>query len=208
MLSNIVLDELDHELEQRGLRSIRYADDFIIFIRSKRSAQRVMANVSNFISRKLKLKVNEEKSQITHPWWMCYLGLSFTSKRGDTKVRIHSKSIKRMKERVREITARKSGQSIHRIVYNLNQYLRGWWNYYSVSQCKSMFRSINGWIMRRLRAIFWKQWKNPRTRIRELRKRGIYGRPAHSTGNSRKGAWRMSRVKWGGNRLAEQIFQP
>lgn len=196
LLSNIVLDELDHELEQRGLRSIRYADDFIIFIRSKRSAQRVMANVSNFISRKLKLKVNEEKSQITHPWWMCYLGLSFTSKRGDTKVRIHSKSIKRMKERVREITARKSGQSIHRIVYNLNQYLRGWWNYYSVSQCKSMFRSINGWIMRRLRAIFWKQWKNPRTRIRELRKRGIYGRPAHSTGNSRKGAWRMSRVKW------------
>ena len=157
LLSNIVLDELDHELEQRGLRSIRYADDFIIFIRSKRSAQRVMANVSNFISRKLKLKVNEEKSQITHPWWMCYLGLSFTSKRGDTKVRIHSKSIKRMKERVREITARKSGQSIHRIVYNLNQYLRGWWNYYSISLCKSMFRSINGWIMRRLRAIFWKQ---------------------------------------------------
>lgn len=196
LLSNIVLDELDHELEQRGLRSIRYADDFIIFLRSKRSAQRVMASVSNFISRKLKLKVNEEKSQLTHPWWMCYLGLSFSSKRGDTKVRIHSKSIKRMKERIREITARKSGQSIHRIVNNLNQYLRGWWNYYSISECKSMFSSINGWIIRRLRAIFWKQWKNPRTRIRELRKRGIYGRPAHSTGNARKGAWRMSRVKW------------
>lgn len=196
LLSNIVLDELDHELEQRGLRFIRYADDFIIFIRTKRAAQRVMASVSHFISRKLKLKVNEEKSSITHPWWMCYLGLSFTSKRGNTQIRIHSKSIRRMKERIREITHRKSGQSIHRIIFNLNQYLRGWWNYYSISQCNSMFRSINGWIMRRLRAILWKQWKNPRTRVRQLRKRGIYGRLAHSTGNARKGAWRMSRVKW------------
>lgn len=98
--------------------------------------------------------------------------------------------------RFKVITHRKSGQSIHRIIFNLNQYLRGWWNYYSISRCNSMFRSINGWIMRRLRANLWKQWKNPRTRVRELRKRGIYGRFAHSTGNARKGAWRMSRVKW------------
>lgn len=196
LLSNIVLDELDKELEQRGLRFVRYADDFIIFIRSIRAARRVMESVSRFINRKLKLKVNQEKSSITYPWWMCFLGFSFTSKRGDTRIRIHSKSIKRFKERVRELTDRNCGQSIHRIIYNLNQYLRGWWNYYRHTQGVSQFRSINGWIMRRLRSILWKQWKNPRTRVRELAKRGIFHRQAVTTGNARKGPWRMSRVKW------------
>jgi RNA-directed DNA polymerase len=196
LLSNIVLDELDKELERRGLRFVRYADDFIIFIRSKRAAVRVMEGISRFITRKLKLKVNQEKSKITHPWWMCFLGFSFTSKRGDTRIRIHSKSIKRLKERVRELTDRNCGRSIHQIIFQLNQYLRGWWNYYRITQGISMFRSINGWIMRRLRAIYWKQWKNPRTRIRELRKRGIFHHQAVTTGNARKGPWRMSRVKW------------
>jgi RNA-directed DNA polymerase len=167
LLSNIVLDELDKELERRGLRFVRYADDFIIFIRSKRAAVRVMESISRFITRKLKLKVNQEKSKITHPWWMCFLGFSFTSKRGDTRIRIHSKSIKRLKERVRELTDRNCGRSIHQIIFQLNQYLRGWWNYYRITQGISMFRSINGWIMRRLRAIYWKQWKNPRTRVRQ-----------------------------------------
>jgi RNA-directed DNA polymerase len=196
LLSNIVLDELDKELERRGLRFVRYADDFIIFIRSKRAAVRVMESISRFITRKLKLKVNQEKSKITHPWWMCFLGFSFTSKRGDTRIRIHSKSIKRLKERVRELTDRNCGRSIYQIIFQLNQYLRGWWNYYRITQGISMFRSINGWIMRRLRAIYWKQWKNPRTRVRELRKRGIFHRQAVTTGNARKGPWRMSRVKW------------
>ena len=196
LLSNIVLDELDHELEQRNLRFTRYADDFIIFVKSKRAARRVMASVSRFVNRRLRLKVNEEKSQITHPWWMCFLGLSFTSKRGDTRVRIHSKSIKRFKEKVRKLTGRNTGRSIHQIIYDLNLYLRGWWNYYSITQSNSIFRSINGWIMRRLRAILWKQWKNPRTRVRQLLKRGIYKYHAVKTGNSRKGEWRMSKVKW------------
>jgi RNA-directed DNA polymerase len=155
-----------------------------------------MESISRFITRKLKLKVNQEKSKITHPWWMCFLGFSFTSKRGDTRIRIHSKSIKRLKERVRELTDRNCGRSIHQIIFQLNQYLRGWWNYYRITQGISMFRSINGWIMRRLRAIYWKQWKNPRTRVRELRKRGIFHRQAVTTGNARKGPWRMSRVKW------------
>ena len=196
LLSNIVLDELDKELEKRGLRHVRYADDFIIFVRSKRAATRVMESVSRFIVRKLKLKVNQEKSNITYPWRMCFLGFSFTSKRGDTRIRIHSKSFKRFKERVRELTDRNSGRSIHQIVFQLNQYLRGWWNYYSITECISMFRSLNGWIMRRLRAILWKQWKNPRTRVRELKNRGIYHRSAVFTGNARKESWRMSRVKW------------
>ncbi|MCP3870818.1 MAG: group II intron reverse transcriptase/maturase [Gammaproteobacteria bacterium] len=196
LLSNIVLDEFDKELEQRGLHFVRYADDFIIFIRSKRAAKRVMESVSRFIARRLKLKVNQEKSKITHPWWMCFLGFSFTSKRGDTRIRIHSKSIKRLKDRIRELTDRNCGRSIHQIVFDLNQYLRGWWNYYRHTRCTSQFRSINGWIMRRLRAILWKQWKNPRTRVRELKKRGIFHRQAVTTGNARKGHWRMSKVKW------------
>ncbi len=196
LLSNIVLDELDKELEKRGLKFVRYADDFVIFVRSNRAAKRVMESVSRYIARKLRLKVNEEKSKTTYPWRMCFLGFSFTSKRGDTRIRIHSKSIKRLKERVRELTDRNCGRSIHQIIFLLNQYLRGWWNYYRITQGISMFRSINGWIMRRLRAIYWKQWKNPRTRVRELKKRGIFHRQAVTTGNARKGPWRMSRVKW------------
>lgn len=196
LLSNIVLDELDKELEKRNLRTVRYADDFLIFVRSKKAATRVMQSVSGFITKKLQLKVNEEKSQITYPWRMCFLGFSFTSKRGDTRIRIHSKSIKRFQDRVRELTDRNCGRSIHRIVFDLNQYLRGWWNYYHLTQSTNRFRSLHGWIMRRLRAILWKQWKNPRTRIRELKKRGISHRLAVSVGNARKGVWRMSRVKW------------
>jgi RNA-directed DNA polymerase len=196
LLSNIVLDELDKELEKRKLRAVRYADDFLIFVRSKKAATRVMQSVSGFITKKLRLKVNEEKSQITYPWRMCFLGFSFTSKRADTRIRIHSKSIQRFKDRVRELTDRNCGRSIHRIVFDLNQYLRGWWNYYRLTQSTNRFRSLHGWIMRRLRAILWKQWKNPRTRIRELKKRGISHRLAVSVGNARKGVWRMSRVKW------------
>jgi RNA-directed DNA polymerase len=207
LLSNIVLDELDKELEQRGLRFVRYADDFIIFVRSKRAATRVMESVSHFIVSKLKLKVNQEKSKNTHPWWMGFLGFSFTSKRGDTRIRIHSKSINRFKERVRELTDRNCGRSIQQIIFQLNQYLRGWWNYYRITQGISMFRSINGWIMRRLRAIYWKQWKNPRTRVRELKKRGVFHRQAVTTGNARKGPWRMSKVKWVIIALKNAYFQ-
>jgi RNA-directed DNA polymerase len=196
LLSNIVLDELDKELEKRRLRFVRYADDFIIFVRSKRAATRVMQSVSRFITRKLRLKVNEGKSKITCPWWMRFLGISFTSKRRDTRIRIHSESIDRFKNRVRKLTGRSCGKSIHRIIFELSQFLRGWWNYYRITQTLNGFRSLHYWIMRRLRAILWKQWKNPRTRVRELKKRGISHHYAVTTGNARKGAWRMSKVKW------------
>lgn len=207
LLSNIVLDELDKELERRGLRFVRYADDFIIFVRSQRAATRVMESVSRFIVRKLRLQVNLEKSKITKPWWMCFLGFSFTSKKRDTRIRIHSKLIERFKERVRELTDRNCGRSIQQIIYQLNQYLRGWWNYFRITRCISQFRSINGWIMRRLRAILWKQWKNPRTRVRELKKRGVYHSQAATTGNARKGPWRMSKVKWVVIALKNEYFQ-
>jgi RNA-directed DNA polymerase len=197
LLSNIVLDELDKELEKRNLCFARYADDFNIFVRSKRAANRVMRTVSHFVTHRLRLKVNEEKSHVTRPWEMCFLGFRITSMINFTRIQIHPKSIKRLKERVRQLTSRSSGKSIHQVIFTLNEFLCGWWNYYRFAKLSiKWLRSLHGWIMRRLRSILWKQWKNPRTRVRELKKRGIYHKSAVSTGNARKGSWRMSRVKW------------
>jgi RNA-directed DNA polymerase len=196
LLSNVVLDELDKELERRGLRFVRYADDCVIYVRSYRAACRVKESISRFITKRLKLKVNEAKSAVSYPWWRKYLGFSFTSTRGNTRIRIHSKSIKRFKDRVRELTSRSGGRSIWQVIQKLNEYVRGWWNYYRHTETHAFIRSLNGWIMRRLRAIIWKHWKNRRTRIRELKKRGIGHTYAVRTGCARKGAWRMSRVKW------------
>lgn len=197
LLSNIVLDELDKVLEKRKLCFARYADDFNIFVRSKKAASRVMLSISRFITGRLRLKVNKEKSQVTRPWEMCFLGFRITSMINFTHVQTHPRSIDRLKDRVRELTSRSSGKSIHQIIYNLNTFLRGWWNYYSHAKHNTKWlRSFHGWIMRRLRTILWKQWKNPRTRVRELIKRGVSQKYAVTTGNARKGPWRMSRVKW------------
>jgi RNA-directed DNA polymerase len=196
LLSNIVLDQLDKELEKRNLRFVRYADDCVIYVRSKLAAERVMKSVSRYIINKLRLKVNETKSTISHPWWRPYLGFSFTSRRDNPHIRIHSSSIKRMKQRVREITGRSCGKSLAQVIYLLNQYLKGWWNYFGKAEVAAGFRSINYWIIRRLRAIVWKHWKNYRTRVRELKKRGIPHTKALLVGCSRKGPWRMSKVKW------------
>lgn len=196
LLSNIVLDQLDKELEKRNLRFVRYADDCVIYVRSKRAAERVMKSVSRYINNKLRLKVNESKSSVSHPWWRPYLGFSFTSRRDNPRIRIHSKSIKRMKQRVRELTSRSGGRSLEQVIYSLNQYLKGWWNYFGKADVAAGFKSINYWIIRRLRSIVWKQWKNYRTRIRELKKRGISHSNAVPVGCSRKGPWRMSKVKW------------
>ena len=196
LLSNIVLDELDKELEKRNLNFVRYADDFVIYLKSKKAGERVMKSISKFITDKLHLQVNEEKSAVSHPWWRSFLGFSFTSSRDNPQIRIHSKSIRKYKERIKELTPKNSGKSINRIINELNLYTRGWWNYYRMATTRSMFRSLNGIIFRRLRAMLWKQWKNPRTRVRNLKKRGISHSYAMNCGNSRKGCTRMSKTKW------------
>jgi len=196
LLSNIVLDELDKELEKRDLRFVRYADDCVIYVRSHKAAKRVMQSISRFIEGRLKLKVNREKSAVSYPWWRPYLGFSFTSRRDAPHIRIHSKSIQRFKQRVRELTGRSCGLSIEQVIARLNTYLKGWWNYFRHAEKAAGFRSINYRIIRRLRAILWKQWKNPRTRVKELKKRGIEHRQALFVGCARKGPWRMSKVKW------------
>jgi hypothetical protein len=196
LLSNIVLDELDKELERRGLRFVRYADDFVIYLKSKKAAQRVMESIKRFITAKLKLKVNEEKSSVGNAWRSKFLGFSFFQMDGQPKIRIHKKAISRFKERVRELTHRSSGKSLSQVIYKLNLYLKGWWNYYGLTQGRAKFRSLNGWIFRRLRCLLWTQWKNPGTRVRNLLKLGISRRDAFLCGNARKKMWHMSRIKW------------
>jgi RNA-directed DNA polymerase len=193
LLSNIVLDELDKELEKRGLHFVRYADDSVIYVRSKRSGERVMRTVSRFITRKLKLQVNKTKSSVTRPWHSKYLGFRITKYMGHTSIVIHEKSLQRFRDRIRELTARKRGRSIWYITGELNEYLRGWTGYYQQGISKTLADTLNKWICRRLRVYIWKQWRLPKTRVRKLRAAGVPEKWAKMVGNTRKGPWRTSR---------------
>ena len=196
LLSNVVLDELDKELEKRGLCFVRYADDCVIFVRSQRAGNRVMESISRFIEKKLRLKVNRDKSAVGRPWERKYLGFCVTNSRTNPKIRIHWKTIRRFRERVREITARRRGRSLSQVIGELREFMNGWWNYFGITESFNRLRPLAHWIRRRLRALVWKHWKNRRTRVGELLKRGVSRSYAVTTGCSRKGPWRMSKVKW------------
>jgi len=194
LLSNIVLDELDKELEKRGLHFVRYADDCVIYVKSKRAGDRVMRTVTRFINCRLKLQVNETKSSVTRPWYSKYLGFRITRYMGHINVIIHQKSLKRFQDKIRMLTARKRGRSIWQIVRELNEYLRGWMGYYQMGISRTLAEKLNKWIRRRLRAYTWKQWHLPRTKVRKLRAAGISEKWAKILGNTRKGPWRISRT--------------
>ena len=206
LLSNIVLDELDKELEKRGHNFVRYADDFMIYCRSLKAAERVRASITRFLTVKLKLKVNEDKSAVSRPWLRKYLGFTYFQMCGQSKIRIHAKSIKRFKDKVRELTGRSRGKSLRQVIEELNQYFRGWWNYFRLTEAKSFLKRLKIWILRRLRSLIWKQWKNPRTRARNLEKLGIAHEDAMLCGNARKKYWRMSKVKWVVFAMPEKYF--
>jgi RNA-directed DNA polymerase len=206
LLSNIVLDELDKELEKRKLHFVRYADDFVIYVKSKRAGERVMKSVSKFVVKKLRLKVNEEKSAVGRPWQRKFLGFSFTNSKKDPKISIHWKSIKRFKDRLRERTKRNCGRSVKQVINETMKYINGWWNYYGICESTNRLKGIAEWIRRRLRSLTWVHWKNRRTRVRELMKRGISKKYAVPTGCSRRGPWRMSKVKWVVIALPNRIF--
>jgi RNA-directed DNA polymerase len=207
ILSNIVLDELDKELEKRGLCFVRYADDCVIFVGSKRAGDRVMESVSRFIEKKLRLEVNREKSAVGRPWERKYLGFCLTNSRKNPKIRIHWKTIKRFKQRVREITARRRGRSLSQVINELKQFMSGWWNYYGLTESFNRLRPLSHWIRRRLRALVWKHWKNRKTRVGQLLKRGVSRNYAVTTGCARKGPWRMSKVKWVNIALPDGHFE-
>ena len=206
LLSNIVLDELDKELEKRGLHFVRYADDCMIYVRSKRAGERVMQSVSRYLVRKLKLAVNEAKSSVSRPWLVRYLGFRITRIFGATRIGVHEKSLRRFKEKVRALTARDRGRSLNGIIRELNEYIRGWWGYFQTGASQNLTRPLNDWILRRLRAYVWSQWRLPRTKVRELLARGIHPRWAHSMGNTRKGTWRISKQSPLHTALPEDYF--
>jgi RNA-directed DNA polymerase len=191
LLSNIVLDELDRELERRGHRFVRYADDCNIYVRSPRAGERVMKSVSEFITKKLKLKVNEQKSAVSKPSKRKFLGFSFTW-HCEPKRRIAPKAITRFKQRVRELTRRTRGVKVETMVAQLSRYLLGWRGYFRFCQTPTVLRKLEEWTRRRLRSVIWKQWKVWRVRFVELIKRGVGKDLAAQTAGSAHGPWRLS----------------
>lgn len=191
LLSNIVLDEFDRELERRGLRFARYADDSNIYVRSRRAGQRVMKSITRFLAVRLKLRVNEHKSAVSRPWDRKFLGFSFTMTRAP-KRRIAPKALARFKERIREITRRSRAVSIEQRAQELARYLRGWRSYFGHCQTPSVLEKLDGWVHRRLRCALWKQWKRGPTRYRQLRQRGVGHAMAAQTAGSVQGPWRLA----------------
>ena len=191
LLSNLVLDELDRELERRGHRFVRYADDCNIYVGSERAGRRVMESITHFIMRRLKLKVNQAKSAVARPGQRKFLGFSFTGER-EPRRRIAPKAIARFKERIRERTRRTRGISLTQMVQEITTYLRGWLGYFDDCQTPSVLQTLESWLRRRLRSVVWKQWKRGRTRFRELRKRNVSKDLAAQTAGSPHGPWRIA----------------
>jgi RNA-directed DNA polymerase len=193
LLANVLLDDLDKELEARRLRFCRYADDCNIYVKTERAGKRIKESVTKYLERNLKLKVNEEKSAIDRPWKRKFLGFSFTSQK-EVKIRIAPKSLKRVKDKIRELTNPMRSIAMEERLKMLNQYLMGWMGYYALIETPSALRKLEEWIRRRLRLCLWQQWKRVRTRIRELRALGIAEHQAFEIANTRKGAWRITRT--------------
>ena len=191
LLSNLMLDVLDKELEKRGHRFVRYADDCNIYVRSRRAGERVMAGIEKFLAKRLKLKVNKAKSAVAKPSVRKFLGFSFTSGR-EPRRRIAPQAIARFKAKVRELTRRTCGRSLKQIVKELSVYLIGWRGYFGICQTPSVVRELDQWLRRRLRAIAWKQWKRGPARFAELRRCGVGRDLAAQTAGSPHGPWRLA----------------
>jgi RNA-directed DNA polymerase len=191
LLSNLMLDVLDKELEKRGHRFVRYADDCNIYVRSQQAGERVMAGIEGFLAKRLKLKVNKAKSAVAKPSVRKFLGFSFTGGRRPRR-RIAPQAIARFKAKVRELTRRSRGRSLTQVIKQLSIYLSGWRGYFGFCQTPSVLRALDKWIRRRLRAIAWKQWKYGRARFAELRRRGVGRDLAAQTAGSPHGPWRLA----------------
>ena len=192
ILSNILLDRLDRELETRGHRFVRYADDVCVFVKSKRGAERVLNSVSRYIEKELKLVVNRTKSMATRPWKSKLLGYSFYHKKGEKGLNIAKSSIKKYKTKVREITSRSRPFAMYKRYEMLMRLNRGWYNYFKLTEARSVLEELDQWVRSRLRMCYWKQWKIPRTRVKMLVRLGTPEGQAYQWGNTRKGYWRSS----------------
>ncbi len=206
ILSNVVLDELDQELERRGHRFVRYADDCNIYVRSQRAGERVRASVSQFVSRRLKLRVNREKSAVDVPQKRKFLGFTFTGGRSPNRRKIAPESIQRFRIRVRRLTRRSWGISSEERVQQLSRYLRGWKGYYGYCEASWVLCELDRWIRRRLRCVQWKQWKGPRRRRAELIRLGVRKDLAQATAWSSKGPWVLSHTAGAQMALTNEYF--
>ena len=192
ILSNIMLNELDKELEKRGLKFVRYADDCVIFTKSRKSANRVMENITKFIENKLKLKVNRTKSKVDRPWRIKYLGFSFYQVKGKVEIRVHPESIAKFKDKIREITSRSNATSMDTRYTKLKQVIVGWVNYFKIANMEKIAQKLDKWIRRRIRMCYWKQWKKIKARYENLKRLGIKDEEAWTCANTRKNYWRLS----------------
>lgn len=192
ILSNIMLDEVDKELEKRGHKFCRFADDCNIYVKSKRAGERVLKSIKVVIEKDLKLKINESKSAVDLVSRRKFLGFSFYFMKGVAHIKIHNKSYEKFKSKVKDITNRNKGISMEWRLYKLNQITMGWINYFGIANAKRNIQNIEGWIRRRLRACIWKQWKLPRTRCKNLLRLGANKDKAYQYSNTRKGYWRTS----------------
>jgi RNA-directed DNA polymerase len=191
LLSNLMLDVLDKELEKRGHRFVRYADDCNIYVRSQKAGERVLAGIERFLEKRLKLKINKAKSAVAKPSIRKFLGFSFTREQPPRR-RIAPQALARFKAKVRELTRRTCGRSLTQIAKELSVYLKGWRGYFGFCQTPSVLRALDQWTRRRLRAIAWKQWKRGSTRFAELRRRGVGRDLAAQTVGNPHGPWRLA----------------
>jgi len=189
LLSNIMLNELDKELTRRGHRFVRYADDCMIFCKSRKSAERTLNNIVPYIEGKLFLKVNRTKTCVAHISKVKYLGYSFYRYKGTCRFRVHPKSVIKMKNKIRELTDRHNGWGNEYRALKLTQFIRGWVNYFGMADMKRLLQSNDEWLRHRIRAIYWKQWKKVKTKFKELKKLGVEEERAWICANMRNGNW-------------------
>ena len=192
LLSNIMLDELDKELEKRGHKFCRYADDCNVYVKSRRAGERVMQNITRYLEDVLKLEVNKDKSAVDRPWKRKFLGFSFYHKKGGVGIRVHAKPVEKFKDKVREILSRSNGRNTEQRIKSLNRCIIGWVNYFGLADMQNLASTLDEWIRRRLRMCIWKQWRKIKTRHDNLTKLGIDNRKAWEFANTRKGYWRIS----------------
>ena len=192
LLSNVMLNELDKELARRELNFCRYADDANIYVKSKKSAERVMVSITRFIEEKLKLKVNKEKSAVDRPWKLKFLGFTFYPKKGGIGIRVHPKPVEKFKQKLKAITGRSKSMSMEQRMEKLRQCITGWVNYFNMADMKMLAKTLDEWLRRRIRMCFWKQWKKIRTKHDNILKLGIGKNKAWEYANTRKGYWRIA----------------
>jgi group II intron reverse transcriptase/maturase len=192
LLANILLDDLDKELEERGHHFVRYADDCNVYVGSRKAGERVMESMVRFLGKRLSLQVNETKSAVDRPWKRKFLGFSFTNRKANPAIRPAPAALKRCKAKLRQLTWRWKGQSLWSTLDRLNEYARGWAGYFALAETPSPFEELDEWLRRRLRAILWHQWKQPKARAHNLIRQGIPAEWAWQWAYSGKGTWRMA----------------